>query len=115
MDMQPDGTKEFSNSKMVGESALAPIDSDDQVKSASLLKPKKQKVAKRPKLASKKTSSQEKLVCRYCNSDDLAPSFKKRRDARCRACFKKRYNSAARKNIKNTKKAKRTRAAKAGG
>jgi hypothetical protein len=28
----------------------------------------------------------EKLVCRYCGSDDLAPSFKKRRDARCRAC-----------------------------
>ena len=34
-----------------------------------------------------------KLVCRYCGSDDLAPSFKKRRDARCRACFKKRYGS----------------------
>jgi hypothetical protein len=31
----------------------------------------------------------EKLLCRYCGSDDLAPSFKKRRDARCRACFKK--------------------------
>jgi hypothetical protein len=34
-----------------------------------------------------------KLVCRYCGSDDLAPSFKERRDARCRACFKKRYGS----------------------
>jgi hypothetical protein len=33
------------------------------------------------------------LVCRYCGSDDLAPSFRKRRDARCRACFKKRYGS----------------------
>jgi len=33
------------------------------------------------------------LACRYCGSDDLAPSFKKRRDARCRACFKKRYGS----------------------
>ena len=32
-----------------------------------------------------------KLVCRYCGGNDLAPSFKKRRDARCRACFKKRY------------------------
>jgi len=42
---------------------------------------------------SKKT---EKLVCRYCGSDDLSPSFIKRRDARCRACFKKRYGSAAR-------------------
>jgi hypothetical protein len=27
----------------------------------------------------------DKLVCRYCGSDDLAPSFQKRRDARCRA------------------------------
>jgi hypothetical protein len=32
----------------------------------------------------------KKLVCRYCGSDDLAPSFIKRRNARCRACFKKR-------------------------
>jgi hypothetical protein len=39
-------------------------------------------------------SVSEKLVCRYCGSDDLAPSFKKRRDARCRACFKKRYSSS---------------------
>jgi hypothetical protein len=44
---------------------------------------------------SRTASKNEKLVCRYCGSDDLAPSFKKRRDARCRACFKKRYGSAA--------------------
>src|SRR5208282_6335863 len=37
----------------------------------------------------------EKLVCRYCASDDLAPSFIKRRDRRCRKCFSKRYGSAA--------------------
>jgi hypothetical protein len=37
----------------------------------------------------------EKLVCRYCGSDDLAPSFIKRRDRRCRKCFSKRYGSAA--------------------
>ncbi len=43
----------------------------------------------------------DKLVCRYCGSDDLAPSFIKRRDRRCRKCFAKRYGSAAR-----TKKAK---------
>jgi hypothetical protein len=36
----------------------------------------------------------EKLVCRYCGSDDLAPSFIKRRDRRCRNCFSKRYGSA---------------------
>jgi hypothetical protein len=37
----------------------------------------------------------EKLVCRYCGSNDLAPSFIKRRDRRCRKCFSKRYGSAA--------------------
>ena len=41
-------------------------------------------------------SKTEKLVCRYCGSDDLAPSFVKRRDRRCRKCFSKRYGSAAR-------------------
>jgi hypothetical protein len=117
MDMQTDGTKEVSDDKMGGEPALASTDSDEPVKSATPSKPKKQKVAKRPKPASGKTSGQEKLVCRYCGSDDLAPSFKKRRDARCRACFKKRYSSPApRKNTTKTKaikEAKRTRAAKA--
>jgi hypothetical protein len=58
--------------------------------------------------AERAASIAEKLVCRYCGSDDLAPSFKKRRDARCRACFKKRYGSAARK-----KGSTRTRKAKA--
>ena len=38
----------------------------------------------------------EKLVCRYCGSEDLAPSFIKRRDRRCRKCFRKRYGSLAR-------------------
>jgi hypothetical protein len=46
-------------------------------------------------------SKSNKLVCRYCGSDDLAPSFIKRRDRRCRKCFIKRYGSAAR-----TRKAK---------
>ena len=41
-------------------------------------------------------SKSDKLVCRYCGSDDLAPSFIKRRDRRCRACFSQRYGSAAR-------------------
>ena len=45
---------------------------------------------------SQSASKPDKLLCRYCGSDDLAPSFRKRRDARCRACFKKRYGSAAR-------------------
>ena len=38
----------------------------------------------------------ERLSCRYCGSYDLAPSFIKRRDRRCRKCFSKRYRSAAR-------------------
>jgi hypothetical protein len=65
------------------------------------------KAAQRP-LGSSRAFKAEKLVCRYCGSDDLAPSFRKRRDARCRACFKKRYGSAAR-----GKRATRARKAKA--
>jgi hypothetical protein len=45
-----------------------------------------------------------KLVCRYCGSDDLAPSFIKRRDRRCRKCFSKRYGSAARAKKSRIKK-----------
>ena len=41
-------------------------------------------------------SKSDKLACRYCGNDDLAPSFIKRRDRRCRECFNKRYGSAAR-------------------
>ena len=54
------------------------------------------KPARRSARSSRVTSKAEKLVCRYCGSDDLAPSFVKRRDARCRACFKQRYGSAPR-------------------
>jgi hypothetical protein len=49
-------------------------------------------------------SKSEKLVCRYCGSDDLAPSFIKRRDRRCRKCFSKRYGSAARTGKTKVKK-----------
>jgi hypothetical protein len=63
--------------------------------------PRKAKPARplRKEISSK--SKSDKLVCRYCGSDDLAPSFIKRRDRRCRKCFSKRYGSAAR-----TRKAK---------
>jgi len=57
---------------------------------------------------SKTISDPKKLVCRYCGSDDLSPSFIKRRDARCRACFKKRYGSSA-----QSRKTKASKAAKA--
>jgi hypothetical protein len=43
-----------------------------------------------------------KLLCRYCGSADLSPSFIKRRDRRCRKCFSQRYGSAAR--AKKTRK-----------
>src|ERR1700738_5556129 len=58
--------------------------------------PRKAKPARslRKEMGSKSKSN--KLVCRYCGSDDLAPSFIKRRDRRCRKCFIKRYGSAAR-------------------
>ncbi len=68
-----------------------------------VLPSKNRKDAPRPPESSRAAAKEGKLVCRYCGSDDLAPSFKKRRDARCRACFKKRYGSAAR-----SKKATRT-------
>ena len=50
--------------------------------------PLRKKTVRKPKA--------EKLICRYCGSDDLAPSFIKRSDRRCRKCFAKRYGSAAR-------------------
>jgi len=49
-------------------------------------------------------SKSEKLVCRYCGSNDLAPSFIKRRDRRCRKCFSKRYRSTARERNAKVKK-----------
>ncbi len=49
-------------------------------------------------------SKSDKLVCRYCGSDDLAPSFIKRRDRRCRRCFSERYGSAARARKAKVKK-----------
>ena len=79
-------------------------------------KPKAARAAKptkagpRPPRSSRAASKVENLVCRYCGSDDLAPSFKKRRDARCRVCFKKRYGSAP--QDKKTARARKTKAAK---
>ena len=56
----------------------------------------------RKEMGSKSKSG--KLVCRYCGSNDLAPSFIKRRDRRCRKCFSKRYGSAARASKVKVKK-----------
>ncbi len=69
--------------------------------------PSKSRKDVRPSRSSRAAGKAEKLVCRYCGSDDLAPSFKKRRDSRCRSCFKKRYGSGARgKQATHTSKAK---------
>ena len=71
---------------------------------------KTKKAPQRPRRSSRVASTAEKLICRYCGSDDLAPSFRKRRDARCRACFKKRYGSAV--QDKKTARTRKTKAAK---
>jgi hypothetical protein len=75
-----------------------------QGQGAEASSPKTGKAARRASRPSKSESGA--LVCRYCGSDDLAPSFKKRRDARCRACFKKRYSSNSRAKAKKAGKAK---------
>jgi hypothetical protein len=56
----------------------------------------REEVARQPAQSSETTARAEQLTCRYCGSADLAPSFRERRDARCRACFKQRYGSATR-------------------
>jgi hypothetical protein len=66
---------------------LAHTTSTDPIKTKSVRAPGKKTI---------RNSKAEKLVCRYCGSDDLAPSFIKRRDRRCRECFSNRYGSAAR-------------------
>ena len=49
-------------------------------------------------------SKSNNLICRYCGSADLAPSFIKRRDRRCRECIGKRYGSGARARNAKVKK-----------
>jgi hypothetical protein len=51
------------------------------------------KATKAKQHTSRSPTKADKLLCRYCGGDDLAPSFKRRRNARCRTCFKKRYGS----------------------
>ena len=43
---------------------------------------------------SSQAAAQRSSWCAAIGRADLAPSFSKRRDARCRACFKQRYGSA---------------------
>ena len=60
------------------------------------IEPSNTKSARAPLQKAGRKPKAEKLVCRYCGSADLAPSFIKRRDRWCRKCFSKRYGSAAR-------------------
>jgi hypothetical protein len=78
-----------------GELAAIPKKKTVVAKVKALASAKAGKSRRRP-LRAASDSNPKKLVCRYCGSDDLAPSFIKRRDARCRACFKQRYGPAAR-------------------
>ena len=71
----------MDNAKLINSEKAAPVNTSSA--RASL-----KKIGRKAKV--------KKLVCRYCGSDDLAPSFIKRRDRRCRKCFSKRYGSAAR-------------------
>ena len=87
----------------IGRSASsAQQDQMSTVRSAGKKAVRKKTASRKIKLAlplRKKMGSESKsnrLVCRYCGSEDLAPSFIKRRDRRCRKCFSKRYGSAAR-------------------
>ncbi len=68
---------------------------------------RKRKAAKKAKAARSKGRGRLPLSCRYCGSDDLAPSFKKRRDRRCRSCFGKRYRSGSKKPTRRGKRAGR--------
>ena len=62
--------------------------------------------AKRPvdKERSAGEAKPEKFVYGYCGSDDLSPSFVKRRDSRCRKCFSQRYGSKVGGNKTSKKK-----------
>jgi hypothetical protein len=66
--------------------------------------PRKAKPARPFRKETGSKSKSDELVCRYCGSDNLAPSFIKRRDRRCRKCFSKRYGSAARARKAKVKK-----------
>lgn len=103
IETQSRGTVSDSASKLAATSKNKPVGAEPKKRATS----KSMRDAKRRPRSPRTDSKAERLVCRNCGSDDLAPSFKKRRDARCRACFKKRYGSSAR----NTKVG-RTRTAK---
>ena len=94
--------------EVIADASPARAKKEAAAKSKSSPRSKTRKAAPRRPQSSRAKSNGEKLICRYCGSDDLAPSFRKRRDTRCRACFKNRYGSAGR-----SQKPVRTRKVKA--
>ena len=84
-----------SGHKSIGHSATSARTKAARKKAESA-RPLRKEIGSKPK--------SDKLICRYCGSDDLAPSFIKRRDRRCRKCFSKRYGSAARAGKAKVKK-----------
>ncbi len=88
----------------------APRDQTDAARSAGERAARKKAAPRKAKPAQPlgkemgSKSKSGKLVCRNCGSADLAPSFIKRRDRRCRKCFSKRYGSAARARKAKVKK-----------
>jgi hypothetical protein len=94
-----DGSKHES---LIGRSpALPEQDQKDAARSAGKKAVRKKAASKtvnpaRPLGKTYSKAKSERLVCRCCGSDDLAPSFIKRRDRRCRKCFSRRYGSARR-------------------
>jgi hypothetical protein len=85
--MEPVNLANRSGHKSIGHSSTS-AQTKAARKKAESARPLRKKTGSKPK--------SDKLICRYCGSDDLAPSFIKRRDRRCRKCFSKRYGSAAR-------------------
>jgi hypothetical protein len=91
--MENNYATESAETGHAGERVSTPITKPKSKKTVAARAKSEAKVSPRTSRSSGAKSAEGKLVCRYCGSDDLAPSFKKRRDARCRGCFKKRYGS----------------------
>jgi hypothetical protein len=70
---------ELVNQSGTADQSVAPAKKAVRAKPKAFHAAKRTKVQRRPPRRSSVASNAEKLVCRYCGSDDLAPSFKKRR------------------------------------
>jgi hypothetical protein len=106
-DRVAESAEKGDNGERVSTSSTAAPQHENKKAGIARAKPKDKMRAETPRPARAK-SAEEKLVCRYCGSDDLAPSFKKRRDCRCRSCFKKRYGSKrpGQRTVRTNRKAK---------